>query len=135
MRRVLAVLVGCIVAVLVLFVGETLSHLIYPSPSNIDSNNIEQLRKLAESAPPIALVLVLLAGFLGAFVGGLIATMLMKTNDKIVILLVGAILTVLGILNLLLVPHPIWFIIPALLVYFIGAWMGMIIYSKFKKNA
>jgi hypothetical protein len=35
---------------------------------------------------------------------------------------------------LLMVPHPIWFIIPALLVYFIGAWAGMMIYSKFKKN-
>ena len=135
MRRVLAVLVGCMVAILVLFVGEALSHLIYPPPSNVDKATVEQLREIMNSVPPMALVLVLLSGFLGAFVGGLIATMLMKTNDKIVALLVGAILTILGILNLVFVPHPIWFIIPALLVYFIGAWLGMVIYSKLKKNA
>jgi hypothetical protein len=134
MKRVLAVLAGCIVAVLVIFVGEALSHLIFPPPSNVDLNNAEQLKALIESAPPMSLVLVLLAGFLGAFVGGLIATMVMKTNDKIAALIVGAVLTILGILNLLMVPHPIWFIIPALLIYFIGAWLGVVIYSKFKKN-
>jgi drug/metabolite transporter (DMT)-like permease len=134
MRRVLAVIVGCMVAILVLFVGEMLSHVIYPPPSNIDLNNAEELKKLMESAPPMSLVLVLLSAFLGAFIGGIIATVLMKTSDKITALLVGAVLTILGILNLLVVPHPIWFIIPALLVYFIGAWLGMMIYSKFKKN-
>jgi drug/metabolite transporter (DMT)-like permease len=134
MRRVLAVIVGCMVAILVLFVGEMLVQLMYPSPSNIDHTNAEELKKLMESAPPISLVLVLLSAFLGAFVGGIIATVLMKTSDKITALLVGAVLTILGILNLLVVPHPIWFIIPALLVYFIGAWLGMMIYSKFKKN-
>jgi hypothetical protein len=134
MRRVLAVIVGCMVAVLVLFVGEMLSSVLYPHPSNIDMNNAEELKKMMESAPPISLVLVLLSAFLGAFIGGIIATVLMKTSDKIATLLVGAVLTILGILNLVMVPHPIWFIIPALLVYFVGAWAGMMIYTKFKRN-
>jgi hypothetical protein len=134
MKRVLAVLAGLVVAVLVIFLGEILGRLISPPPQGVDFRDRQQMEAIAKSIPPIAHVLVLLAGFLGAFVGGLIATFIMKTNDKIAALIVGAVLTILGILNLLVVPHPIWFIIAALLVYFAGAYLGMMIYSKFRKK-
>ena len=48
MRRVLAVLVGCMVAILVLFVGEMLSQFIYPSPGNVDHADAEELKKLMD---------------------------------------------------------------------------------------
>src|SRR4051812_40968805 len=99
MNRILAVLGGCMVAVLVIFLGDTLVHVLYPLPDNIDLKDPEQLKMLAKSVPPISLVLVLLSGFLGAFIGGLIATMIMKNNDRIAAIIVGAVLTVLGILN------------------------------------
>jgi hypothetical protein len=134
MKRVLAVLAGLVVAVLVIFVGELVQGVLYPAPDGFDFRDRAQVEALAKSIPPLALVLVLLAAFLGAFIGGMIATIIMKTNDKVAALIVGAVLTILGIINLVAVPHPIWFIIPALLVYFAGAYLGMMIYSRFKKK-
>lgn len=134
MKRVLAVLAGLVVGVLVIFLSQAVGMLIYPPPANFDPNNKEQLKELMANAPAMSLVLVLIGYFLGAFVGGLIATHLVKASSWMPALIVGAVLTVLGLINLIAIPHPIWFTISGLIIYFIGVFVAFSTYIKFKKN-
>jgi hypothetical protein len=134
MKRFLAVLTGCAVGIIVIFISEKLGHIIYPLPANIDPKNMEQLKELMATVPPMYLILVLIGAFLGSFVGGLISTIIVKTKDKTPALIVGLVLTVLGLINILFIPHPMWFNVSALLIYFVGASVGYTIYFKMKKN-
>ncbi len=134
MKRVLAVLAGLVVGILVIFLSQAIEMLIFPPPVNFDPNDPIQLKELMEKAPPTSLALVLIGYFLGAFVGGLIATVVVKGQSWVPALIVGAVLTVLGLINLLAIPHPIWFTMSGLIIYFIGVFVAFSTYTKFKKN-
>lgn len=134
MMRILAVLAGCVVGILFIFMGEALSHALYPPPPELDPNNIRQLAEIMAQTPNIALVIILAGAFMGSFVEGLIASIISK-SDKKAALLVGGVFTVLGGINLIAIPHPLWFNICGLLVYLSGSYSGYFIQSKFKKHA
>lgn len=134
MKRILAVLAGCVVGILFIFLGEALSHALYPPPPNLDPNDLDQLKNILEQAPKAALAIVLLSAFLGSLVGGIIASTIYKKDAKAAVI-VGAVFTVLGGINLLAIPHPLWFTICGLVVYLAGSYSGFFIYSKFKKDA
>lgn len=135
MKGVLAVLAGLVVAVLVIFLTQAVEMLIFPPPPGFDPNNPEQLKELMLKAPAMSLVLVLIGYFLGAFIGALIATHIIKGASWMPALMVGTVLTVLGLINLIAIPHPVWFTIGALAVYFAGSFVAFFMYLKFKKNA
>lgn len=134
MQRILAVLTGCIISVAVIFLTEALSHILFPPPAGIDPNNPETLKIIMMNAPPLALILVLLGAFLGSFAGGIIASIIGKDKGKSASIMVGIVLTILGALNLIMIPHPVWFIIGSLVVYIGGAYSGNYLLSKFRKN-
>lgn len=134
MKRIIAVLAGCIVSVLVIFLSEGLSHTLNPPPEGLNPNDPEQLKTLMAEAPFLALVLVQVGAFLGAFVGGMIASAVIGTKDKLPAIGVGVVLTLLGLINLVLIPHPVWFTLTALLVYVAGAYTGYTIYHQLKKK-
>jgi len=134
MKRVLAVLAGLVVGVLVIFLSQAVEMLIFPPPPGFDPNDKEQLKALMTNAPSMSLVLLLVGYFLGAYVGALIATSIVKGTTWMPALMVGAVLTVLGLINLLAIPHPVWFTISALAIYFIGAFIAFSTYVKFKKQ-
>lgn len=135
MKGVLAVLAGLVVAVLVIFLAQAIEMLIFPPPPNFDPKNPEHLKDLALNAPITSQILVLIGYFLGAFIGSTIATIIIKGATWMPALMVGAVLTVLGLINLLAMPHPVWFTIGALAIYFFGSFVAFLMYVKFKKNA
>ncbi len=134
MKRVLAVLAGLVVGVLVIFLAEAIEMAIFPPPANFNPNDPEQLKALMANAPALSLVLVLIGYFLGAFVGGMVATTIIKGTTWMPALIVGAVLTVLGLINLIAIPHPIWFTISGLGIYFAGVFIAFLMYTKFKKH-
>ncbi len=134
MKRIIAVLAGCIVSVLVIFLSEGLSHTLNPPPEDIDLNDPEQLKTLMAEAPFLALLMVQIGAFLGAFAGGMVASAVYGQKDKLPALGVGVVLTLLGLINLILIPHPVWFTITALVVYVTGSYTGYTIYHHLKKK-
>lgn len=134
MMRILAVLAGCVVGILFIFMGEALSHALYPPPPQLDPNNIHQLAEIMAQTPVMALIIVLAGAFAGSFVGGIIASTISK-GDKKAALLVGGVFTILGGINLIAIPHPLWFTICGLVVYLSGSYSGYFIHSKFKNHA
>lgn len=134
LNRLTSVLAGCAAGIAVIFVMEFISHAIYPLPEGMDPNNPESLKLIMANAPIGALIMVLLAGFLGGFAGGIVAAFVDRNNATKRALAVGIVLTVLGIINLFMIPHPIWFMLINVLVYIGGALLGSLL-IKPKKHA
>lgn len=135
MKRILAVLAGCVVSILVIFMSEAISSAMNPPPPHFDPTNVEQLKEIMANAPFLALFMVQIGAFLGSFVGGIVSTAVIKSNDNKPAIMVGAVLTVLGAINLLVIPHPLWFNISTFVVYILGSYCGYLIYLKLKKHA
>lgn len=125
-RLLLALLVGVIVNVLVVFGVESLGALLHPLPPGLDPMDTNQMRDyLASGGVPItSMLLVLFAYAVGAFGGGFVATKLAPNRGLMPALVIGQISLVLIIINLVQLPHPIWMIVASLLVPLPSAWYG-----------
>lgn len=108
LRRLLAVVTGILVAFVVITIVEGTSGRIYPVPEGADISTPEGLKAVFATRPMGAFLMVLLAHLLGALSGGAVSRLIDKTNASVP-LIVGGILMFFGLINLLMLPHPLWF--------------------------
>lgn len=132
LKNILSVLTGMIVGVAFIFLFEKLSHTLYPLPEGIDFNDPEVVKELMSKAPLGALLLVILASAIGAFTGGLTASLIANNPRHTKSIIVGCILLVAGIMNLIKIPHTLWFAIVQLLVYIPFVYFGYLVSLKLK---
>lgn len=105
MRFILAVLAGVFTGGTVVAGIEALGHSIYPAPATKDPAAICEY---LETAPVMALVFPLLAWTIGAFVAGLVAKLVYRTNNKPAFV-AGAIQLLFILVNFFIILcHPIW---------------------------
>ncbi|MCG8306272.1 MAG: hypothetical protein MI975_02695 [Cytophagales bacterium] len=123
-KKLLYILAGIITGTILIYLVEMLGHLIYPPPEGLDVNDTEALKDIIKDLPTGALLFVLLAYALGSFGGGLISGILSKSSKIINSIIVGAVLMILGFINLFMIPHPVWFSIVSLLLYIPSAYFG-----------
>ncbi len=125
MRRSLgSVIVGFVAGAVVIMAVEAVSQAIYPLPPGVDPKNPEALRAYMAVVPTGALLLVLLAWALGAFAGGLVASRLAGRAPLGHALAAASILLAGGIVNMLMIPHPAWFWVAGIAVFFPAAYLG-----------
>jgi hypothetical protein len=123
-RSILAVLLGVVVGGLMVAAVEFVSHLIYPPPPGLDPANIEALKTAMANAPAGALLFVLLAWALGSLGGGWLAASIARRSPTRHALIVGAVLMAMGILNMVMIPHPPSFWLAALVLFLPAAYLG-----------
>jgi hypothetical protein len=124
LRSVLAVLGGAAVAFILIAAVELLGHRIYPLPADLDVNDPEALAGAMAKAPIGALLLVLLAWAVGTVAGAWVAARLSGRSHVLHGVIVGALLFAAAMANLLSFPHPIWFWIAAIALFFPCAYLG-----------
>ena len=117
-RKILSVIAGLVTGFILIMLVETISHKIYPPPK-VDFSNSEILKKLMHEAPVGALLLIVAAWAVGSFGGGMVATLVSKELKPVYALIVGALLTLAGLGNLLMLPHPAWM------------WVGLTVFIPF----
>ena len=124
-RRILAVLLGLAAASVLFTAFEHVSSLIHPPPPGMDFNDPVALKAYIAGLPLRAFLMVLAGHILGSFAGGVVATRVAPTAGARPALIAGGLLTLGGVINLVMIPHPIWFSIadvPSFLVMsFLGA--------------
>lgn len=133
LKKILVIIAGVVTGTIIIFLVESLGHLIYPPPKGIDVHDIEALKDMMKEIPLGALLFVLLAYALGSFCGGLISGLLSKSSKIINSIIVGAVLMTFGIINLLMIPHPFWFSIVSTLTYIPCAYFGGLFTLKLSK--
>ena len=126
MKRILPVLAGVLTGMLVIFVIETLGHMVYPIEMNLETATPEAKADFLKHIPPAAIAIVIIAWALGAMGAGIVSTLISKDNSSefYPALKSGGILLGFGIINMIMIPHPIWFWIAGILVYLPFAWLG-----------
>ena len=136
-RRVLAVVVGFVVASVVMMIVESINgFVIFPElrqkmTEATDEKKYPDLeerqkkvKEIMESAPPAALVIVLFGWALGSAVGAIVGCRLGGAPMGRVAIALAIFLTVAGIANNLMIPKPTWFWIATFVVLPAGVYLG-----------
>jgi len=126
-RSSLAVIVGFVAASVVMLIVEWINgHVIYPELGKAAEGvtDRETMRALMAAAPVGAFLVVLIGWSLGGLIGGHLAARIGWDAPMANAMALGALLTLAGIANNLMLTPPAWFWIPTLLIFLPAAWAG-----------
>jgi hypothetical protein len=126
-RSIAAVVAGFVVASIVMMIVETINgRALYPElgKAAVGMKDPEQIRALMATAPVGALLAVIAGWILGGVAGGWVSARLAAQAKLAHGLVLGALLTLAGIANNLMVPPPLWFWIVSLVVLIPAAYIG-----------
>lgn len=126
-KYILPVVVGCIVGITLITMGEMALHHVYSLPAGIDMKNKEVLAAAIRQMPTSAFIALLANYAFASFGGGLVATLIAGRTSPRAAIIVGLVLTIAGMINAFTVPNPIWFTIANVLVYIPFAYLGFLI--------
>lgn len=113
-RKIAAVVFGAFVAIALIAAMEYLGHQVYPPPTGIDFDDKIALDAYIASLPPGALLFVIAAWVIGTFGGGMLATFIAKESAVTYCTIIGGLVLVGTVMNLISIPHPIWFSIASI---------------------
>lgn len=120
-KNVLAILAGWVGASVVIFAIEQAGH--YNNPKAAISQQ-QLINGEIPMFPNSLLYWILSAYVIGSFAGGLISGAINRLKAKFLGSAVGALLMVMGIINMLIIPHPAWFWLASNLVYIPMGYLG-----------
>jgi len=123
-RNIGAGLVGVVIAMLSVWLIQTIGHAVYPPPADIDLNDIEAMKEYVAGLPGGALLFVIASYFIGTLVGTCAACTIGTMLPRIYALLIGCLMLVATTMNVMMIPHPTWFIVAAVVAIVAGAWLG-----------
>lgn len=124
LRNIVAVVAGMITGSVVIWLIELLGHSLYPPPEGVDPSDPESVRTIMETIQAGALWMLVLAYAVGALVAGFVAAAVSRDASKNAALITGGVLLIFGLINLLMIPHPVWFWVVSLAVYVPFSWIG-----------
>ncbi len=121
-RIILGVVIGVAVGLGLVMVGDTINHRLWPPPSDVQVTNPDSLRAYMQTAPFTSLlglpVTWTLAAFSAAFAGAKIGAHAWAGW------IAGALIFAATCLNLVMIPHPTWMLIAAIIAVPSAAWFG-----------
>lgn len=117
LKTFIAVVAGLFAGVAVVMGGDYLGSLFFKMPDGIDMSDSRAVEELMKTVP-VATKLVMLGGWLlSALVGGFVAGKIDSANWKRTALITGSIQLIGAVVNMVMIPHPVWMMIIALLGY------------------
>ncbi len=127
LRSIGAVVAGFIVASLVMMIVEYLNgHFLHPDLGKAAQGMTDRkaLRTLLATAPLDAFLVVIFGWIPGSVAGGWVAARLAPRAPTEHALALGALLTLAGVANNLMIPPPLWFWIASAPVFLPAAYLG-----------
>lgn len=131
-KRILSIVFGLVTAVVTISLVESLGHMIFPVAA-IDMSNKDAMKTFMESLPTGAIATVLVAWVIGAFVGAVVASLIDKEKAFRNSVVIGVVILVLSIINLIMLPSPIWMWVGAIVLIIPFAIAGNKLVAKIKK--
>jgi hypothetical protein len=127
LRSVAAVVAGFVAASIVMLIVETINgRVLHPQLAKAAEGmtDREAVRALLAAAPIGAFLVVIAGWVLGGVAGGWLAARLAGRSETTHGLALGALLTLAGVANNLMVPPPLWFWFASLVVLLPSAYVG-----------
>lgn len=110
-----AIVTGIIVAIVVVMFVESIGHILYPIPADLDFDNTNKVELFIANQPVMAIIWVLIAWLLGIVIGILVASLIAKRRYFVISCVIGGFIYLASIANLLVIPHPTWFALLSIL--------------------
>lgn len=114
-RKISAVVLGVVVAVVLIIAIEALGHSAYPLPEGLDISNSEAMQAYVMGLPIGALLFVMGAWLVATLAGGLLACFIARETPLVYAAIVGGLVLLGTVINLMSIPHPPWFSITSVL--------------------
>lgn len=123
-RNSLAVVGGLAAGSVVIMLVQALNGVLFPPPPGFDPADPEQLAELMRQIPLGALLMVELSYVLGSLCAGMVVAKVGASRQMLLAFIVAIVLTLGGVANLVMIPHPLWFAIVSTLSYVPMALLG-----------
>lgn len=123
-KNIIAGITGVVIAVALVWVVEKVGHAVYPPPPDLNFADPDAMRAYIETVPLGALLFVAAAWFIGTLCGTCAACAIGTAKPMIFAMVVGGLMLIATIMNLVMIPHPMWFSILGVVGVVIGAWLG-----------
>ena len=124
LKKILSVMLGLAAGVVTIFVMQSISYVMFPPPAGLNLNDPDVLKEYVKNVPFGAMLALIIGYAIGAFAGGFTARLVYKSGGKGIPLIIGALLTIAGVMNMVMIPHPFWFWIVSLMVFIPSAIAG-----------
>ena len=118
LRNILGILAGVVAAFFTIWLVDIVGHQFYPLRSDLNLRDPQQVAALLQSMPAGAQAFVVAAWLLGALVGGVVAGRIVGARWAAWTL--AALVAVAAIANILMIPHPEWMQISAVVAPLLG---------------
>lgn len=116
-RKILSVIAGIIAGAICIGAIEMLGHYLYPLPEGMKADDMDAMKEYIPHAPFMALFFVILAYALGALAAGFVSTKIANDGKNRYAIICGIIFLITTIINLTMLPTPIWFWVLGILVW------------------
>jgi hypothetical protein len=127
LRDILAGITGVVIAVLIVFLADELSHMLYPMPAGLDPGDTEDLRDYIATLPLGAFLMVMGGWVVATFVGAVVADRIGTAKPWIYPTVVGGFMFTATTANLIAIPHPHWFTAVSLVAILASAWLAWMV--------
>jgi len=117
LKNSITVILGLVAGVIAISAGHLLSNQILPPPEGMDVSNMESFVANADKLTTGHWLLALLSHALGPLVSGFVAGKFLASQHTKILYGTGIVWMILGVINLMTLPHPMWFKIVDLLMY------------------
>lgn len=133
--NILAVIVGYIVGAVVNLIVVGLGEQIILPPANVDMTSMESVKSSAHLFEARHFIFPLAAHTSGSFFGALAAVFIARSRAFIIAAIVGSIFLLGGVLAILMIPAPTWFIVADLIIAYVPTvWLAWKIGEKLKPD-
>ena len=130
-RNILAVVAGIIIGSIVNMAIITVSGSIIPPPEGADLTTLEGLKASFHLMEPKHFIFPFLAHALGTLVGAYLAALIAATHKLKFALVIAIVFLIGGIMNICMLPSPIWFtLVDLVFAYIPMGYLGWKLVSK-----
>ena len=131
-RVILGIVLGTIAAFVTVFAIDLAGHQVYPLPSDLSMHDPEAVGAFIQTMPAGALALVIIAWVAGAFDGGLVAALISRRAWTV--WPVAALVALGGVVNVLMIPHPVLLQIGAVVAPLLGGFAASLLARKIVRD-
>lgn len=117
LKNIFSILAGLLSAFVVMMIFEYINSLIFPFPENFAMSDLDAVQQFSKTLPDTAYILVLLGWAAGSFLAGWVAQKISKNDQLFIPLMLSALLTLLGVINFLMLAHPVWMLTLGIFVF------------------
>ncbi|HEX6377057.1 MAG TPA: hypothetical protein VFZ91_15205 [Allosphingosinicella sp.] len=127
-RLIIGIVAGIVTAFATVFAIYLIGHQIYPLPTDLNMYDPEAVGAFIETMPAGARALVLIAWFVGAFAGGLVAAAISRRAWTV--WPIAAVVAAAGVVYVLMIPHPVLLQIGAVVAPLLGGFAAGLVGRK-----